>query len=220
MENTNNKNNNLTTDIDKAMEKDPNKETVTIHRKFHPPIHGVLYTAGETPTTDEMDDVEKWLSDLFEAADMSVNIEDDNIILIDRKFKQPIIFRPFYSTALRQQLGLDNCKDANNNTEKEVIHVDRKFKPNPSVFVPTSLYTALTRGTDVNTEMKRAATRITELENMLFNAIIGWYDDAMESYNGIDDPDFKDRVCENIGISENEYNHICRLGQPESTENE
>lgn len=219
MENTNN---NVTEHIDKAMGKDPNKETVTIHRKFHPPIHGVLYTADETPTTDEMNDVEKWLSDLCEAADMSINIEDDNIILIDRKFKQPIVFRPFYPTVIRQQLGLEDCKnaDVDDDAKKDVINIDRKFKPNPAVFVPTPLYTALTRGIDANAELKRTTTRITELENMLFNAIIGWYDDAIESYDGIDDPDFKGRVCESIGISENEYNHICRLSQQESTENE
>ena len=55
---------------------------------------------------------------------------------------------------------------------------------------------------------------------MLFNAIVGWYDDAMMSYTGIDDPDFRTRVCESVGISEDEYNSICRLTQPDNSENE
>lgn len=63
-------------------------------------------------------------------------------------------------------------------------------------------------------------TKINELKDMLFNAIVGWYDDAMMSYTGIDDPDFRARVCETIGISEDEYNSICRLSHPESPENE
>lgn len=59
-----------------------------------------------------------------------------------------------------------------------------------------------------------------ELKNLLFNAIVGWYDDAMMSYTGIDDPDFRTRVCKSIGISEDEYNSICRLTQPDNSEDE
>lgn len=67
---------------------------------------------------------------------------------------------------------------------------------------------------------KTETTKITELKNMLFNAIVGWYDDAMMSYTGIDDPDFRTRVCNSIGISEDEYNSICRLTQPDDSEDE
>lgn len=42
----------------------------------------------------------------------------------------------------------------------------------------------------------------------LYNAIIGWYDDSLEAYSGIDDEAFVRRVCERIGISEEEYHTI------------
>lgn len=43
------------------------------------------------------------------------------------------------------------------------------------------------------------------LQNYLFNAIIGWYDNSMEEYHGLDDPEFIEKVCGNIGMSEEDY---------------
>ena len=50
---------------------------------------------------------------------------------------------------------------------------------------------------------KTATTK--KCENHLFNAIVAWYDDNIYEYNGLDDPDFIDRVCGRTGLSRNEY---------------
>jgi len=55
--------------------------------------------------------------------------------------------------------------------------------------------------------------KMNDLEKMLFNAIIGWYDDAMESYHGLEDENFVERVCELTGMSEEEYFKLMNPGE-------
>lgn len=47
-----------------------------------------------------------------------------------------------------------------------------------------------------------------ELENLLYNAILAWYDDSMESFHGLDDEDFVNRVCGQTGMSEEDYREL------------
>ena len=49
---------------------------------------------------------------------------------------------------------------------------------------------------------------MNSLQTVLQNAIIGWWEDTLESYDEPNDPDFVHHVCETIGISEEEYKHI------------
>lgn len=49
------------------------------------------------------------------------------------------------------------------------------------------------------------------LETMLYNAIIGWYDDSIVGYHGLDDEDFVDRVCERTGLTKEEYVELIGL---------
>ena len=44
-----------------------------------------------------------------------------------------------------------------------------------------------------------------EYEILLYNAILAWYDDNINTYYGLDDPDFIDRVCDRLGLSLDEY---------------
>ena len=48
-------------------------------------------------------------------------------------------------------------------------------------------------------------------EMVLFNAILGWYDNSLESYHGIDDPIFIKKVCETTGLTKKEYNKIMLI---------
>jgi len=43
------------------------------------------------------------------------------------------------------------------------------------------------------------------LKTMLFNAVTGWYDDSMESYHGLDDAKFVERVCSLTGMTTEDY---------------
>ena len=44
-----------------------------------------------------------------------------------------------------------------------------------------------------------------EYEILLYNAILAWYDDNINTYYGLDDPDFIDMVCGRLGLSLDEY---------------
>ena len=50
---------------------------------------------------------------------------------------------------------------------------------------------------DVSTEM-----------TLLYNAIIKWFDDALEDWGSIDNPDWIHYVCKEIGITQAEYKSI------------
>lgn len=54
------------------------------------------------------------------------------------------------------------------------------------------------------------------LRNALYNAIVGWYDDLLEEYNGLDDENFIHRVCKETGITKAEYNELMldKKGEP------
>ena len=42
-------------------------------------------------------------------------------------------------------------------------------------------------------------------KNMLYNVILAWYEDSMYTYEGLNDEDFIDRVCEKTGMTTPEY---------------
>lgn len=46
------------------------------------------------------------------------------------------------------------------------------------------------------------------LKNLLYNAIVGWYDDSLEEYKGLNDEEFIHHVCKTIGITEADYKEI------------
>lgn len=46
------------------------------------------------------------------------------------------------------------------------------------------------------------------MENLLYNAIIKWFDDAFTDWGSIDDPDWIEYVCNEIGITKEEYKRI------------
>lgn len=59
------------------------------------------------------------------------------------------------------------------------------------------------------------------MENMkikLFNAIVTMYDISLESYKGLNDPSFIEMVCENIGMTEEEYNKLMFTPLPTKDE--
>lgn len=48
------------------------------------------------------------------------------------------------------------------------------------------------------------------MRNVLYNTILGWYDDSPEPYHGLEDKEFVRRVCERTGISEEEYMDLIK----------
>ena len=48
----------------------------------------------------------------------------------------------------------------------------------------------------------------TALKTALENAIIGWYDNSLTEYHGLDDMEFIDKVCDVTGISREDYAEI------------
>lgn len=48
----------------------------------------------------------------------------------------------------------------------------------------------------------------TALKTALENAIIGWYDNSLTEYHGLDDMEFIDKVCDVTGISRGDYAEI------------
>lgn len=49
---------------------------------------------------------------------------------------------------------------------------------------------------------------ITALKTALENAIIGWYDNSLTEYHGLDDMEFIDKVYDVTGISREDYAEI------------
>ena len=67
-----------------------------------------------------------------------------------------------------------------------------------------------------NNRLPKAAgkrDKMNDLEKMLFNAIIGWYDNSMESYHGLEDEEFVERVCELTGMTEEYYFKLMNPGE-------
>lgn len=56
-----------------------------------------------------------------------------------------------------------------------------------------------------------AKLRKSDYKKLLYNAIIGWYDDSLEEYHGLDDKDFIKRVCDKIDMSEEEYRELMEV---------
>lgn len=48
----------------------------------------------------------------------------------------------------------------------------------------------------------------TALKTALENAIIGWYDNSLTGYHGLDNIEFIDKVCDVTGISREDYAEI------------
>lgn len=47
-----------------------------------------------------------------------------------------------------------------------------------------------------------------EMEKMLYNAIILLFDENITEYNGLDDEEFIDKVCSEVGMTEKEYRKL------------
>ena len=52
---------------------------------------------------------------------------------------------------------------------------------------------------------------MTKMEIMLFNAIILLFDENITEYKGIDDEEFINKVCSEIGMTEDEYKKLMLL---------
>ena len=51
----------------------------------------------------------------------------------------------------------------------------------------------------------------TKLETLLYNAIITLLDFNITEYNGIDDEEFIEFVCDEVGMSEEEYKTLMKI---------
>lgn len=49
---------------------------------------------------------------------------------------------------------------------------------------------------------------INNLENMLYNTIVAWYDNELIEYHGLDDPDFEEKVCGVTGMTKSDYSAL------------
>lgn len=49
------------------------------------------------------------------------------------------------------------------------------------------------------------------MEDVLYRAIIKWFDDSFVDWKYIDNPDFISYVCNEIGLSKDEYYRIMKL---------
>ena len=54
-------------------------------------------------------------------------------------------------------------------------------------------------------------TNTTRFENLLYNAIICLLDFNITDYNGLDDKEFIEFVCDEVGLSEKEYKRIMKI---------
>lgn len=54
-------------------------------------------------------------------------------------------------------------------------------------------------------------SKMQGLTNLLYNAIMGWYDNSLESYNGLDDEDFISLVCDCTGMNADEYRKVMGI---------
>lgn len=52
---------------------------------------------------------------------------------------------------------------------------------------------------------------MVNMETLLYNTIICWFNEALEDWGTIDNEDWIHHVCEEIGITETEYKIIMRL---------
>ena len=57
-------------------------------------------------------------------------------------------------------------------------------------------------------KLETVEEKIKHLEDMLFKAIVGWYDNSKEQYKSLDDKEFVKKVCETTGLSEADYYRI------------
>ena len=48
-------------------------------------------------------------------------------------------------------------------------------------------------------------------EVLLYNAILCWFEEALEDWGDIDNPDWIEHVCNEIDITEEEYKRIMNL---------
>ena len=48
----------------------------------------------------------------------------------------------------------------------------------------------------------------TKMEKMLYNAIILLFDENITEYNGLDDEEFIEKVCSEVGMTEKEYRKL------------
>ena len=50
-----------------------------------------------------------------------------------------------------------------------------------------------------------------EIEKMLYNAIILLFDENITEYNGLDDEEFIEFVCDEVGMSKEEYKTLMKI---------
>lgn len=51
--------------------------------------------------------------------------------------------------------------------------------------------------------------------NLLYHTILGWYDNSMMKYEGLNDPIFLRMVCSQVGLSLEEYSDLMGVTLPE-----
>ena len=54
------------------------------------------------------------------------------------------------------------------------------------------------------------------METVLYNAIIKWFEDSIEDWGNIDNPEWITYVCKETGITEKEYRTIMQLSEVEN----
>ena len=48
------------------------------------------------------------------------------------------------------------------------------------------------------------------MEVLLYNAILCWFEENLEDWESTDNPDWIEHVCDEIGITEEEYKRIMK----------
>lgn len=61
---------------------------------------------------------------------------------------------------------------------------------------------------DINNPVKTEEMQSPDYKTLLYNSILGYYDDNIISYHGLDDSDFIERACEVIGMTEEHYREL------------
>lgn len=49
---------------------------------------------------------------------------------------------------------------------------------------------------------------IIRLKDMLYNMIVYYYDNSLKEYSGLDDEDFIQEICDEIGLTKKEYKDL------------
>lgn len=49
---------------------------------------------------------------------------------------------------------------------------------------------------------------IIRLKNMLYNMIVYYYDNSLKEYSGLNDEDFIQEICDEIGLTKKEYKDL------------